>query len=97
MARYDIFEFNGGYVVDLQADIIAIPGSRVVAPVAREADVPPMTKSLHPRVSIKGEPYIIVSHLLAAAPEYLLKSPVGTVAEQGDEISRALDILFQGY
>ena len=96
MARFDLFDFNGGIVVDLQADIIVIPGSRVVAPLIKAANAPPSTKALHPQVMIDAVPYVIVTHLLAATPEAALKDPIGSLAAYADEITQALDVLFQG-
>jgi len=97
MARFDLYAFNGAIVVDLQADIVIIPGSRVVAPVLPQGAVPQVTKSLHPRVMIDNEPYVIATHLLAATPERSLNRPLGSVEPHADEITQALDILFQGF
>lgn len=97
MARFQLFLFNGGYVLDLQTDVFDIPGSRIVAPVLPERDAPKATASLHPRLMVDGKAHVLAVHLLAATPIAMLKGPVGHFADQADEITRALDILFQGY
>lgn len=97
MPRYDVYLIDNGYVVDLQTDIVEIPGSRVVAPIVPMRDVPVPTKLLHPQVIFRDEAYVIATHLLAAAPISLLKTPLANLVSQGEEITRALDILFQGY
>ena len=97
MARYDIYRFNGKYVVDLQCDLVTIPGSRVVAPMVEKSAVPETVRGLHPHVDFLDEPLLIATHLLAAAPIAALDGPVGNCRTQGDEITRALDLLFIGY
>lgn len=97
MARYDIYRFNGNYVVDLQCDLVTIPGSRVVAPMVERATVSEPVRGLHPSVDFLDDPFVIAIHLLAAAPVAGLDGPVGNCRGQGDEITRALDLLFIGY
>lgn len=97
MARYDVYRFNGKYVVDLQCDLVTIPGSRVVAPMVEKASVPETVKGLHPNVDFAEGSLVIATHLLAAAPIAALDGPVGNCRGQGDEITRALDLLFIGY
>tara|TARA_R110000787_G_scaffold285764_1_gene402256 strand:- start:511 stop:804 length:294 start_codon:yes stop_codon:yes gene_type:complete len=97
VARYDLYQIDSGYVIDLQNDLVDIPGSRIVAPVVALRNVPAPIKGLHPRVSIDGEPYLIAMHLLAAAPTSLLKTPLANYLADGADITRGLDILFQGY
>jgi hypothetical protein len=41
--------------------------------------------------------HVIQMHFLAAVPKATLKSSVGHYCAQADEITRALDLLFQGY
>ena len=97
MARYDLHALNGGLVVDLQSDLIEIPGSRVVAPLVQEKAAPPSTRSLHPRVTVKGEAFVVATHLLAAAPVGMLKAPVGNLSDHQDAFTLALDMLFHGF
>ena len=97
MAKFDLYPFNGGLVVDLQADIIDIPGSRVVAPVFPEDEMPPVTPWLHPQVTIDGERFVVATHLLAATPEAALRAPIGSLRDFQDELTRSIDTLFFGF
>lgn len=97
MARFDIFAFNGGHVMDLQNDFVVIPGSRVVAPAISTLNLPEPTRGLHPLLMINGEEYRLAIHLLAATPAAALIPVSATASFDPDEITRALDILFQGY
>ena len=55
------------------------------------------TRSLHPRVTVDGAPFVVATHLLAAAPVGALKAPVGTLSEHRDDFTLALDLLFHGF
>ena len=97
MARFDLCRFDAGLVMDLQTDIVDIPGSRIVAPVSPMVQTPAPVRGLHPVIQFEEQPYVIIAHLLAAVPAAGLSGPLANYAGQGDVITRALDILFQGY
>ncbi|WP_370402764.1 CcdB family protein [Sulfitobacter sp. JB4-11] len=97
MARYDVYHFNGGFVVDLQCDFVTIPGSRVVAPLIPGADVPETVRGLHPQIEFRDQPLVLATHLLAATPVGAMSGPVGNCRSYADDITRALDLLFIGY
>lgn len=97
MARYDLYQFNGGLVVDLQNDLIDIPGSRIVAPLLKASSAPRPTKNLHPVVDVDGVAHVVAIHLLAATPMGELNRKVGRMDFSADALTRALDLLFQGY
>lgn len=97
MARFDVYLLNSALVLDLQNDLIEIPGSRVVAPLLKAEEVPQAAKGLHPAIVIADQTYVMATHLLAAAPASILKKTSFNVAGHRDDITRALDLLFQGY
>jgi len=47
--------------------------------------------------SIEGQDFVIATQYMAAVPKGELRSCVGNLAEQQDEISAALDMLFLGF
>ena len=53
--------------------------------------------STDPVFSIEGQDFVIATQYMAAVPKGELRSCVGNLAEQQDEISAALDMLFLGF
>lgn len=103
MAQFDIFPNpNQGpgepirYLLDLQAGIIEELPTRVVAPLVPPESLGPAMRILNPTVFVHGEPYILLTHLLAAIPSKILGRPVDTAKTQRDEFIRSIDFLFTG-
>jgi toxin CcdB len=99
MAKYDVHPNPGGagFVVDVQTDLLDGLNTRVVVPLL-PADVAPKPAALlNPVVEIDGAAHVMVTQFLSAVPLSVLGKPVGTLAERADEITRALDMLFQGF
>ena len=97
MARYYLFQDGENFLVDVQADTVDILNTRVVVPVRRPQDAPLPAKRLNPKFDIDGSPYIMVTQFIAAVPEYELGRPAGNLRGHEDEITAALDMLFQGF
>ncbi|MGC1503851.1 MAG: CcdB family protein [Sulfitobacter sp.] len=97
MARFEVYAFNGGRVMDLQNDYVQIPGSRVVAPLLPKTVIRAAVRGLHPSVFLDGQEYVVATQMLAATPNAALEAVDIAVKFDPDEITRALDILFQGY
>lgn len=97
MARYDLFQDGENFLIDVQADTIDILNTRAVVPVRRPRDAPLPAKRLNPTFEIDGAPYVMVTQFIAAVPEHELMRPVGNLRNYHDEITAALDMLFQGF
>ena len=97
MARFDLFRFKGGYVVDVQANHLTEFQTRVVAPLLRDGDVPAPMPRMHPVFTLAGQPYVMATHLLSAVPRPLLGKPLRSLSEHQDEITQALDTLLTGF
>lgn len=101
MARFDVHPMPGegrrGYVLDVQADLLAPLASRVVVPLIPRAVAPPPIRDLNPLFDIDGEPHLMLTQAMAAIPAKELRRPVASLAGRHDEITRALDILLVGY
>jgi toxin CcdB len=52
---------------------------------------------LTPIFTIEGEEYLLETPKMGAVPQKVLKSPVTSLAQTRDQITAALDFLFQGY
>jgi|TARA_B100000745_G_scaffold167253_1_gene109464 toxin CcdB len=99
MARFDIFdnEGGGGYLLDVQSDLLGGLNTRVVVPLLPQSSAPSPAQRLNPVFSIEGQDFVIATQYMAAVPKGELRSCVGNLAEQQDEISAALDMLFLGF
>ncbi len=96
MAQFDVYRLTGGQlVVDLQADLIGIDASRIVAPL-REAGRYAALPGLTPTVEHDGTTWIVRVQELAAVPGSELRDRSGSLAEHRDALKRALDILIDG-
>jgi toxin CcdB len=99
MSRFDLFAGADGttFILDLQSDFLEHYNTRVVAPVVPAQDYDGAAQGLNPTVMIGESPYIVQTHFLATIPAARLQRQVGTLEAYGDQITRALDMLFQGY
>jgi len=52
---------------------------------------------LNPVFTVEGQELVMVTQYMAAVPEGELRFGTGSLAEQQDEISAALDMLFLGF
>lgn len=99
MARFQIFAEAGksGYLLDVQSELIDIARTRVVVPLLPVKQTPPAIARLHPVFEIGGKQVVMATHLIATVPASVLTEPRGDLSAQGDKITAALDMLFQGF
>lgn len=99
MAKYDVYPSPGGvgFVVDVQTDLLDGLATRVVVPLLPAGSAPIPAKLLNPVFEIGGDAHVMVTQFLSAVPVQPLRAPVSNLGERADEITRALDMLFQGF
>ncbi|MGW6778608.1 CcdB family protein [Brucella pseudogrignonensis] len=98
MARYDVYTHpGGGYVLDVQADLLDELKTRIVIPLIINAVAPIPAKRLNPIFEIEGEKYALVTQFISAIPVSLLKNPVTNLSASHVEIVSALDMAFHGF
>lgn len=99
MARFDVFENKGGagFLLDVQSDLLSGLNTRVVVPLLPKATAPSPAQRLNPVFNIEGQEVVMATQYLAAVSESELRSGVGSLVEQQNEISAALDMLFLGF
>lgn len=99
MSRFDVYPARSveGFLLDLQSDYLSVQSTRVVAPLLPESGLPARIKLLHPKFEIDGASYVLATHLVAAVPLKSLLPATGNLSEHADQITRALDMLFQGH
>ena len=99
MACYDVYPNpdGEGWLLDVQSDLLTKTKTRVVIPLLPGETVPPPLKRLHPVFDIGGRRVVLATHLLAAVPGSMLRERTANLAARRDEITGALDMLFQGF
>lgn len=99
MARFDVYKAprRSGYVVDVQSDLFDVTSTRVVMPLTPVAGAAPSTPRLNPIFDIGEAPYMLQPLLIAALPVSALKTPVTSLASEGDRITAALDFMHLGF
>jgi toxin CcdB len=105
MARFDVYANPGShaattpYLLDVQSDLLNGLDSRLVIPLRSLKHFPQVKLSaqLTPIFTIEGEACLLETPKMGAVPLRVLKSRVASLAEAQDEVTAAMDFLFQGY
>lgn len=88
---------RGGYVVDVQAELLSRLATRMVVPLVPVSDAPAPISDLNPIVNIDGVSHVLLTQALASIPVGELRKPVCSIDSHHDTITRALDVLFVGF
>jgi len=99
MAKYDIHEFGKekNLVVDLQTDLLDDLNTKVVAPLMQKDIAPKSAQYLNPIFEIAGDEYVMMTQFLSAVPTPQLGQAVGNLNDKASDITRAVDMVFQGF
>ena len=98
MARFDFYlNTEGGYLLDVQANLMSEMNTRVVIPLMPRNAAPKPAGRLNPVFQIDGKAFVMVTQFLAAISRDELKEKVGSLVHRDAEIGDALDMLFVGF
>lgn len=105
MARFDLYRTPGAhaattpFLLDVQSNLLDGLESRMVIPLRDRVHFPDVRLSEHltPVFSIQGRDYLLETPKMGAIPQRVLKTPVGSLANERDRIMAALDFLFHGF
>jgi len=99
MARFDVYRHpeGEGYLLDVQADVLAQLNTRVVVPLMAPRDAPLPAARLNPVFVLEGQQVVMVTQFLAAVPSMLLAQPMASLVAHDMEIINAVDMVFQGF
>ena len=99
MARFDVYRNpeGDGYLVDLQADLLDHLNTRVVAPLMRLDHAPKPAATLNPVLEIGADRVVMMTQYMAAVPSQILRAPIARIDACRNEITAAVDLLFQGF
>lgn len=92
LTRFDVAEYNGVKMVVVESDLLPPDPAVVVIPLLADY---PVVKDLNPEVMHEGQRFILATRLVAAVRRSSVRR-VGSVAAQGDRITRAIDVLMAG-
>ena len=92
LTRYDVAEYKGVTMVVVESDLLPPDPAVVVIPLLRDY---PAVKGLNPEILHDGERLVLATRLIAAVRRTSLRR-AGRVADQGDRINRAVDVLMAG-
>ena len=99
MARFSVYRNPDatGFLLDVQANILDHLNTRLVVPLLPLSTAPTPAKTLNPVFDFAGASVVMVTQFMAAVPASLLKSPESSLEANRNEITAALDLLFQGF
>lgn len=92
LTRFDIAEYNGMLMVVIESHLLPPDPSVVVIPLLRDY---PAIRYLNPEIDHDGMRLILGTRLIVAVRRAALRK-VGHIREQGDRVTRAVDILMSG-
>jgi toxin CcdB len=105
MARFDVYANPSGsatttpYLLDVHSDLLNGLDTRLVIPLRSLKHFPRVKLStrLTPIFNIDGEDHLLETPKMGTIPLRVLKTPVTSLAQAQNQITAALDFLFQGY
>lgn len=92
LTRYDVAEYNGVPMVVVESDLLPPDPSVVVIPLLSDY---PAVRLLNPEIVYSGRRFVLATRLIAAVRRVSLRK-TGNVADQGDQVTRAIDVLMAG-
>lgn len=92
LIRYDVAEYKGLAMVVVESDLLPPDPAVVVIPLLPDY---PAVKDLNPEILHDGKRLVLATRLIAAVRRSSLRR-AGSVADQGERIRRAVDVLMAG-
>lgn len=92
LTRFDVAEYNGVSMVVVESDLLPPDPAVVVIPLLSGY---PAVERLNPEIRHDGKRLILATRLIAAVGRSRLRR-TGSVADQGDRITGAVDVLMAG-
>ncbi len=92
LSRFDVAEHGGVAMVVVESDLLPPDPAVVVVPLLPDY---PAVRHLNPVIRHGGRDLVLATRLIAAVRRAGLRR-TGSVADQGDRITRAVDVLMGG-
>ncbi|GFE67286.1 CcdB family protein [Litoreibacter roseus] len=99
MAKYGVFlnPTGDGFLLDVQTDLLSDLNTRVVVPLLPQSRAPKPATRLNPTFIVNGEVVVMVTQFMAAVPAGILRSSVGKLDGEFENVTAAVDMLMQGF
>lgn len=97
MAKYDVYKLGSGLVLNVQSDILDNIKTKMVIPLMPLETYSVAANRLNPKFEINQTSYVLLTQSMSAVPVKTLGQPIANLSEHFDEITNALDMLFQGF
>ncbi|BDI07877.1 CcdB family protein [Sphaerotilus microaerophilus] len=99
MARFDVYAGvdGGGYLLDVQANLLSRLNTRVVVPLLPLDQAPTPADRLNPRFQVNGVPVVMATQFMAAVPAAELRQQLAALDHESNAILDAIDFLHQGW
>ena len=98
MQRFDVYELkNGPMVLNVQSDYLDWIDTRLVIPLVPRKNAPPPAKLLNPIFEIQNSQLVLLTQAMSAISTQLLQKKISNLSAEQDHITRALDMVFQGF
>jgi toxin CcdB len=100
MARYDVYRDPRGsenLLLCVQADMFGALETFMAIPLLPEHPTRAPLKKLNPIFVVNAKRYALYTQLMLAVPTGRLREPIANLKDHRDEITGALDFLFQGF
>lgn len=92
LTRFDVAEYRGVAMVVVESNLLPPDPAVVVIPLLPDY---PAVRHLNPEILLDGKRLILATRLIAAVHRASLHR-IGSVSDQGDCITRAVDVLMAG-
>lgn len=92
LKRFDVAEYRGISMVVVESDLLPPDPVVVVIPLLPDY---PAVRYLNPQIRHDGRTLVLATRLIAAVRRNSLRH-TGSVADQGDLVTRAVDVLMTG-
>jgi toxin CcdB len=92
LTRFDVAEYRGVAMVVIESNLLPPDPAVVVIPLLSDY---PAVKHLNPEITVDDKRLVLATRLIAAVHRSSLRR-IANVADQGDCITRAVDVLMAG-
>lgn len=98
MAQFQVYRLASGVlVIDIQSPLASVHPTRLVVPLIEpDGHVAPITR-LNPAVEFAGKTWILGSQFTTTVDAALLRTPLGSLADEEWTVKAAIDFLLNGF
>ena len=99
MTRFDVFDNpdGPGALLNVQSDLLEDFNTRLVVPLMPRDQAPDPARYLNPIFQIDDSELVMVTQFMATVPAKILRRRIGSLRDSSDQITRAIDMLLQGF